>query len=121
MYKFLNVNPLGRREEDCVCRAISLALRKDYYEIQNKLHIVADLFDCDELCVCCYKFLLDNVYTLHRIEEYKGIPIYEFIRLHPYGTYIIRVDGHATCIIDGTCYDIWDCRDEIVDIVWCCN
>ena len=37
-YQFLNVNPLGEIEEDCVCRAISLALDKDYYKIQEKLY-----------------------------------------------------------------------------------
>ena len=34
-YKFLNLNPLGELEEDCVCRAISLALNEDYYVIQE--------------------------------------------------------------------------------------
>ena len=104
-YEFLNINPLGEIEEDCVCRAISLALQEDYYVIQNKLNLVGNLFDCSSLCVCCYKFLLDNVYNLDRIEEYQNYTIEEFAKSNPFGTFIIRIEGHLTCLIDNTCYD----------------
>lgn len=117
-YKFLNVNPLNKKELDCVCRAISLGLNEDYYVIEEKLKLVAKLFECQTLCVCCYRYLLDNVYDLQRIEDCKGMTIKEFIKHFPKGVYIIRVEGHATCVIDGICYDIWDCTNEIVDIVW---
>lgn len=117
-YEFKNVNPLGKRELDCVCRAISGALNENYYTIQNKLELVGALFDCEKLCVCCYKFLLDNVFNLCRIEECQGMTIKEFMKCYNKGTYIIRVDGHLTHCVDGICYDIFDCTDEIVDIVW---
>lgn len=74
--------------------------------------------ECDKLCVCCYKFLLDEVYSLERIEEYAGLTIEEFSRHKPKGTYLIRVDNHLTTMIDSVVYDIWDCRGEIVRIVW---
>ena len=76
------------------------------------------MFECTALCVCCYKFLLDNVYGLTRIEEYKGMTVEEFADKFPKGKYIIRVDQHLTTIQDGTILDIWDCSKEIVDIVW---
>ena len=117
-YKFLNVNPLNKKELDCVCRAISLALNEDYYIIEDKLKLVGKLFECEALCMCCYRFLLDNVYDLQRIEDYKGVTINEFINSFSKGIYIIRVEGHLTCVIDSVCYDIWDCTNEIVDIVW---
>ena len=117
-YQFLNVNPLGKIEEDCVCRAISLSLNEDYYKIQEKLHLVAELFECEYLCVCCYKYLLDNVYDLKRIEEVKGMTVEEFANYFPIGIFIVRVKGHLTCVIDNNIMDIWDCRDKIVDLVW---
>lgn len=117
-YQFKNLNPLGKRELDCVCRAISGALEINYYEIQNKLELIGALFECDKLCVCCYKFLLDNVYNLERIEEYKGLTIKEFIRCNPYGVYIIRVEGHLTYCENKVIKDIFDCSNEIVDLVW---
>ena len=42
-YKFLNINPLGKKEQDCVCRAISLALNENYYTIKRKLELVGEL------------------------------------------------------------------------------
>lgn len=117
-YKFLNLNPLGEIEEDCVCRAISLALNEDYYVIQEKLYLVGQLFECQFLCKCCYKFLLDDVYDLQRIEDYQGCTIEEFANANPIGVYLIRIEGHLTCLIDQVIYDLWDCNDKIVDIVW---
>ena len=117
-YKFLNLNPLGEIEEDCVCRAISLALNEEYDVIQTKLNLVGELFDCTALCVCCYKFLLDNIYNLDRIEEYQGYTIEEFAENNPLGTFIIRIEGHLTCLIDNTCYDLWDCRNKVIDLIW---
>lgn len=117
-YDFLNLNVMGKLENDCVNRAIALALNEDYLLIQRKLELVGELFECEKLCVCCYKFLLDEIYGLERIEEYAGCTIEEFSQYHPKGTYLIRVDNHLTTLIDGTVYDIWDCRDEIVRIVW---
>ena len=117
-YKFLNLNPLGNLEEDCVTRAISLALEEDYSKITHKLYLIADLFDCSRLCVCCYKYLLDNVYQLQRVEEYQNKTIDEFCLKNPKGTYLIRVDQHLTCVIDGVTYDTWDCRSEKIDIIW---
>lgn len=117
-YQFLNVNPLGKKELDCVCRAISNALNENYYTIQNKLELVGSLFECEKLCVCCYKFLLDNVYNLKRIEEFNGFTIKEFLKINPKGTFIIRLDGHLTHCKDGICYDVFDCTNEIIDLVW---
>lgn len=117
-YQFLNANPLGEIEEDCVCRAISLALDEDYYKIQEKLYLVAKLFECQYLCICCYKYLLDNVYDLKRIEEVKGMTVEEFANYFSIGIFIVRVEGHLTCVIDNNIMDIWDCRDKIVDLVW---
>lgn len=117
-YEFLNLNPLGEIEEDCVCRAISLALQEDYCKIQEKLYLVGKLFECESLCVCCYKYLLDEVYSLNRVEEFEGMSIEEFINYHPVGTYLIRIEGHLTAIIDGVCYDVWNCLDKEIKLVW---
>lgn len=120
-YRFLNLNPLGKKEKDCVCRAISNVTNTPYYEIERKLHETANLFDCEYLCVCCYKFLLDYVFCFERIEEYQGKPIHIFLRDFPYGTFLIRVEGHLTSVKNGNIEDIWDCRDEIIDIIWHCE
>lgn len=119
MYRYVNVNPKGRREEDCVCRAISLATGDSYYKVKDKLELTSRLYECDTLCVCCYKSLLDNVYKFQRINDFKGYKVKELCRFLPKGIFIVRVKGHLTCIIDNEINDIWDCGNEVVDIVWC--
>lgn len=117
-WQFLNLQPLGRLEEDCVTRAISLATGEDYTTIQDKLYYIGKLFECEQLCVCCYKHLLDYVYNCTRIEAVQGMTINEFLKTFPHGVYLIRVSGHLTCVIDGEIIDTWNCADKIVDIVW---
>lgn len=117
-FKYLNTNPLGVEEEDCVCRAIMLALNISYREAYYKLQLVAKLFECDQLCVCCYQHLLDDVYDLKRIPNVSGMTVEEFVNYYNKGIYIIRVNGHLTCVIDGINYDLWDTSKQVIDIVW---
>jgi hypothetical protein len=65
----------------------------------------------------CYSNLLDRVFEFERV-DCRGLSVGEFADLYPYGTFILRVDGHATTIIDGDCYDIFDCLDMMCDIAW---
>ena len=60
-------------------------------------------------------FMISN---FDRIESYHGHTINEFLKHHSRGVYIIRIDRHLTCAIDGKIYDTWDCSDEIIDIIW---
>lgn len=116
-YKYLNLNILGKEEEDCVTRAISLATGLSYAEVQDKLYYIAQLFDCEQLCVCCYQHLLDNVFKFDKI-YCKGMTVEEFANQHRDGTYILRMNGHLSCLIDNVLYDIWDCRYKELTDVW---
>lgn len=116
-YKYINLNPYGEKDNDCVCRAISLALNENYFDIKDKLYYISKLFNCEELCVCCYKHLLNNVYGLPKV-YCRNMTANDFSNEHPYGVYILRMDGHCSCAIDNCLFDIWDCRDEILTDVW---
>lgn len=117
-YKYLNLNPNHENASDCVCRAISLGTNEDYEVIEQKLEMVAQLFECEKLCVCCYEHLLDYVYNFKKIYLKETITIEEFLEMNPIGIYIIRIDGHLTCAMNGTIYDSWNCKDKLADIVW---
>lgn len=116
-YKFYNANPLGELEQDCVCRAISGATKIPYYSIKRKLELIGDLFECDKLCVCCYHHLLEKVFGLTP-KFANGKSVREVAKEFKDKRVIIRIDGHLTCAINGTIYDIWDCTNEIADIFW---
>lgn len=116
-FKYHNVNPIGERTEDCVTRAICLASGKDYYDISEKLFYTAKLLDCERLCVCCYRHLLDHVFKYKYI-NCDGMTVNEFADKHPYGVYLVRMNGHISCIIDNCIYDIWDCGEETLTDAW---
>lgn len=114
---YYNRNPEGKTLEDCVCRAISLATGISYEKIDELLWQSADILNCDRLYVCCYRHLLDDYFGFEKI-YCNNITLNQFADDHPFGIYLTRMEGHLSCVIDGDCYDIWDCRDEILTDVW---
>ena len=116
-YVFYNNNPDLLIENDCVTRAISLASGLPYEVIEDKLYLTSKLFDCPKLCICCYENLLNYVFNYENIYGVEGMSIGDFADKFPYGVYLVRVEGHLTCVIDNHIMDIWDCRDKIVDLV----
>lgn len=116
-FKYYNNNPKGIHTEDCVTRAITLASGLPYRKIRHKLELIADLYECEELCMCCYKMYIEQIL--------RGIPVMaddmtigEFADKYPRGIYLVRVDGHLSCVIDNVCYDIFDCRDMKITDAW---
>lgn len=116
-FKYLNINPDGEKIGDCVTRAISLATGINYFDVAEDLILSADMLGCDALYLCCYTHLLDDIYNLPQV-ECEGYTVEEFADIHPTGTYIVRMGGHLSTIIDNCVYDIWDCRDEFLTNSW---
>jgi hypothetical protein len=42
----------------------------------------------------------------------------EFADNNPYGTYLVRMNGHISTVIDNCIYDIFDCRKAILTNAW---
>lgn len=116
-FKYLNLNPKKLTIEDCVARAITLASGLPYEEVWQKLWLTAELYDCDTLCKYCYSNFITNVLKYKEVNCHN-MTVGEFADKNPYGTYLIRIQGHLTCLIDSCVYDLWDCRDELCDVVW---
>lgn len=116
-YKFYNANPLKKIEQDCVTRAISRAVKLPYNVIKYKLHLIAELYECEKLCVCCYYHLLEKVFGLVTKNANKKT-VKEIAEDYKNNIIIIRIDGHLTMAEYGVIYDIWDCRDEVADVFW---
>ncbi len=115
-YKYYNCNPLKRITGDCVIRATSKGLDISWEEA-NRLLYNNSLELCHEMsCVGNYGNLFEYKLNLKPIEFHGTIK--EFIKENPIGKYIIRIKGHLTCLEDGTIYDIWDCTDKEVSLIW---
>ena len=117
---YLNVSPENEHKNDCVTRAITLATGLKYSRVRKMLFHSAKLMQCSKLECSCYSHLLDDTFKFPRV-QCRGITVGEFADAHPYGTYIIRVRGHATVVKDGNSLDTFDCRDMMCDICWQLN
>lgn len=116
-FVYYNINPDGEKASDCVTRAIALGTGLDYPIVRRKLYHSAKLFDCDKLNVDCYCHLLEDVFKFPQVETY-GMTVGEFADTHPYGIYLVRMNGHISTIWSGDVIDIWDCRKSHITNVW---
>lgn len=116
-FVYYNRNDDKVSRNDCVTRAISLASGLPYSTIRRKLRYTARLLACEKLCVSCYEFLIREVLGGVPI-NCEGMTVNDFAKLHPYGTYLLRMDGHITTLIDFTLYDIFDCRKKRITNAW---
>lgn len=116
-YIYYNRNPNKDIDIDCVVRAISLALNLDYYKVEDMLFNVGYCFECEELEVQCYSYLLERVLDF-KVYDAENKTVSQIAEEYPDSTLLIRIEGHLTCAIDGIVYDIWDCTNEIADRYW---
>lgn len=116
MFKLYNRNPHNEKLSDCVCRAISLATGASYYDVMELLRLNSDGHECEELCVDCYGKMIDEIG--YKRESGCNRTVKEIAEEHNMKTLILRIEGHLTCCINGSCYDLWDCTGETVDVYW---
>lgn len=116
MFKYLNINPEGEITGDCVIRAIALALDVDYFHILDALVKNSHYFNCDTLVKACYSEMLDSL-GFERLSG-NGFTVKEISDSFPDDKLVIRIEGHLTCSLYGTIYDIWNPSDEVVDEFW---
>lgn len=117
-FYYHNVNPDKSIEQDCVTRAISLASGIPYKAVSKLLQMTAKEHDCDALCVCCYHHLLEDTlgYRVKFAKKHKRVE--DIAKEYKNNIVIVRIDGHLTTCVYGTCVDIWDCTKEKVDCFW---
>jgi hypothetical protein len=117
-FRYWNENPSFEHRNDCVTRAITLASGLPYAEIRRKLRNTASLLDCESsLCPTCYGFLIQEV--LGGVpKDCNGMTVEEFADNYPIGTFLVRMNGHISTVIDNCIYDIFDCRKHLLTNAW---
>lgn len=115
MYQYCNLNPRGIRVGDCVVRALSKALNQSwettYIQLTVQGYLMGDLIAANSVWG---EYLRNKGFDREMIsndcpDEYS---IEDFAVERPIGTYIVGTGTHATAVIDGIIYDIWDCSQE---------
>lgn len=115
MFIYYNANPLGRRVNDCTVRAISLATDRTWDEAYEELSKYAQeqAIMPDEVTYID-EYLEKRYIKICGCKDNYRISVGDFVEQNPIGTYLITMNGHITCCIDGYIYDTFDPSDRLV-------
>lgn len=114
-YKYLNLNPAHLNTGDCTIRAISLLMNQSwewtYFMVCLQGFLCYMMPSTNEVWS---EYLHHNGY----IREVGNGTVNHFCLTHPYGRYLLALNGHVVAVIDGVYYDTWDSGNEIVLYYW---
>lgn len=115
MYKFYNANAKGKFHNDCTVRAISLAEGKSWDETYVELSKLAQE---QGIILDDVNFIEPLLNSRYERVDYEDLTIGEFAYHHPKGTYLLTMNGHITCCVEGCVFDTFDCRDRVLWSSW---
>lgn len=120
LHKPYNPNPHKNRNGDCTARAICKATGKTWDQVYTAL--CAYGFSAKDMPSANYvwgRYLRELGFRRHLIDDdLENYTVADFCRDHPNGTYILAIDGHVVCAVDGFYYDSWDSGQEIPVFYW---
>lgn len=117
-----NPNPIaGNRVGDCTVRAISKALDQDWETTYAGLSLYGYM-RCDMPTAnhVWGAYLRSKGFNRYLVDDHNTqiYTVSDFCADHQNGTFILSIDGHVVCVVDGDYYDTWDCGDEIPIYYW---
>ena len=116
MYIRANPNPDNELVGDCVVRALSIALGREWQDVYIDLCLQGlVLSDMPSSNRVWKTYLQKNGFTPEIIPNScpDCYTVRDFAQDHPTGTYIIGTGTHAIAAINGDYYDTWDSGNEI--------
>ena len=116
MYRQLNLNPKGRRTDDCVIRALAKAFDADWLTMYD--NIAAEgrrKYDIMQANHVWTGWLERHGYRMFPIPNTcpDCFTVRDFAREHPSGSFIVGTGTHVIAIEDGDWYDTFDSGDLI--------
>lgn len=120
LHKFYNPNPSRQRVGDCTVRAICKATGQDWDRTFCALSAYG--LHCKDMPSANNvwgKYLRELGFRRYLIDDsLEDYTVADFCRDNPEGTYILAIDGHVVCAVDGFYYDSWDSGQEIPIFYW---
>ena len=116
MYKNVNLNPSGRRTDDCVIRALAMAFHRDwetiYDEIAKEGRKRHDMMNANHVWI---GWLKDRGFKMQTIPDIcpNCYTLRDFCIDHPEGTFIVGTGSHVVAVIDGDYYDSFNSGDLV--------
>lgn len=121
IYRKYNNNPKGKKTSDCVIRAISHALSKDWCDVADELFLISKKLYTTQTSTQTYTKYLENYQTIpvKYVDENTGKnKRFKVKDITWSGTFIIVIANHLTMVKDGILYDTWDCREKSCYKIW---
>lgn len=118
---FYNPNPEGRFVGDCTIRAICKLLDKPWDEVYANTSFQGFLMkDMPSSNSVWGRYLKRHGYKKTLLVDTcpDCYTVRDFCVEHPYGRYLLVLDGHVVTVVDGDYYDTWDSGKEIPDYYW---
>lgn len=116
-YKYYQPNKCDLKDQygDCVIRALTKVVEKEWKTVFDELVPIARELQCMPNGKPCYEeYLKTNGFTYTGVSNRKGTKrptVDSFAKTHPIGTYFLRVAHHVVACIDGIYYDTWESGD----------
>ena len=114
MFQFYNANPRGKRVNDCTIRAIACATGKKWDDVYRELSEFARAQAVMPDEVSYIDEYLERHFTRVSNEFTPKSTVGEFADMRLPGRFVITMNGHITCCIDGTIYDTFDPSSRVI-------
>ena len=119
--KQYNPNPAGRNVGDCAIRAVAKALDLDWETAYVLISMAGyQMNDMPSSNSVWGAVLRKNGFYRHVMHSTcpDCYTVEDFADEHPHGVYVVGTGNHVVTIVDGTVFDSWDSRREIVSYFW---
>ena len=119
--KQYNPNPAGRNVGDCAIRAVAKALDLDWETAYVLISMAGyQMNDMPSSNSVWGAVLRKNGFYRHVMPSTcpDCYTVEDFADEHSHGVYVVGTGNHGVTIVDGTVFDSWDSRREIVSYFW---
>lgn len=120
-WKLFQNNPAGRNVGDCAIRAVAKALDLDWETAYVLISMAGfQMNDMPSSNTVWGAVLRKHGFYRHVIPNAcpDCYTVEDFADEHPHGVYVVGTGNHVVTIVDGTVFDSWDSRREIVSYFW---
>ena len=123
-YCQFNPNPCGNRVGDCTVRAIAKALGEDWESVYTGLsaygYMLADMPSANHVWGA---YLRHNGFHRYLVDDHgkDTYTVRDFCEDNPNGCFVLAINSHVVCVVDGCYYDSWDSGGEIPLYYWTKN
>lgn len=116
-----NANPQKNRVGDCTVRAISKATGQDWETTYMNLALYGYMNADMPSANCVWgQYLRSKGFKRYIVDDHGNdwYTVADFCADNPKGVYVLALDSHVVCVVDGRYYDTWDSGNEIPNYYW---